>query len=92
MGEKQPLTKKLPPATTVSTSWVLLLLISCPFFVFESLRPADREKRFSFFVCTLSELLNGVCFTKFIYRKVALKNHINQFFKFEIINTQLIMC
>jgi hypothetical protein len=38
-----------------------------------------------------SKLLNGVFFIKIFYRKVALKNHINLFLKFKIINTQLIM-
>ncbi len=45
----------------------------------------------SFSARTLSKLLNGAFFVKIFYRKVALKNHINPFLKFKIINTQLIM-
>jgi hypothetical protein len=40
---------------------------------------------------TFLKLLNGVFFIKFFYKKVALKIHINLFFKFKIVNTQLIM-
>jgi hypothetical protein len=45
----------------------------------------------SFPALTFPELLNGVFFAKSFYTKVALKNHINPFLKFKIINTQLIM-
>ena len=41
----------------------------------------------SFSACTLFKLLNGVFFAKLFYRKVALKNHINLFFKFFKANT-----
>jgi hypothetical protein len=51
-----------------------------------------RDKSISFSVRTLPKLLNGAFFTKNFYRKVALKNHINPFLKFKIVNTQLIMC
>ena len=45
----------------------------------------------SFFAYTFPKLLNGASFIKIFYRKVALKNHINLFLKFKIVNTQLIM-
>ena len=45
----------------------------------------------SFSARTFLKLLNGVFFAKILYRKVALKNHINPFLKFKIVNTQLIM-
>ncbi len=49
------------------------------------------EKGTSYSARTLPKLLNGVFFTKIFYRKVALKNHINLFLKFKIVNNQLIM-
>ena len=49
------------------------------------------EKGTSFSTRTLPKLLNGVFFAKIFYGKVALKNHINPFLKFKIVNTQLIM-
>ena len=52
----------------------------------------DREwECTSFSTRTLPKLLNGVFFAKIVYMKVALKNHINPFLKFKIVNTQLIM-
>ena len=57
-----------------------------------SVRLEDIEgESTSFSVRMFSKLLNGVFFIKIFYRKVALKNHINLFLKFKIINTQLIM-
>ncbi len=49
------------------------------------------EKGTSYSVRTLPKLLNGAFFTKIFYRKFALKNHINPFLKFKIVNNQLIM-
>ena len=46
----------------------------------------------SFSAHTLPELLNGAFFVKKFYRKVVLKNHINPFLKFKILNSQLIIC
>ena len=61
----------------------------------QSLGCVRQLKKVSEFVSistlTLSKLLNGVFFAKIFYRKVALKIHINLFFKFKIVNTQLIM-
>jgi hypothetical protein len=51
----------------------------------------DRGDWLSFFARTLFKLLNGAFFTKNFYGKVVLKNHINPFLKFKIVNTQLIM-
>jgi hypothetical protein len=41
---------------------------------------------------TLFKLLNGMFRAKIFYMKVALKYHINPFFKFVVIKTQLITC
>ncbi len=55
-------------------------------------RWVEKEREFVWFSArTLPKLLNGAFFTKNLYRKVALKNHINPFLKFKIVNTQLIM-
>ncbi len=43
------------------------------------------------FSCTFSKMLNGVFYAKTFYTKVALKYHINLFFKFVIIKTQSII-
>ena len=45
----------------------------------------------SFSARTLPKLLNVVFFAKIFYKKVALRNYINLFLKFKIINTQLII-
>lgn len=51
----------------------------------------DRGDWLSFSARTLFKLLNDAFFAKNFYMKVALKNHINPFLKFKIVNTQLIM-
>ena len=51
----------------------------------------QRSEFLSFSARTLPELLNGAFFAKIFYRKITLKNHINLFLKFKIVNTQLIM-
>ncbi len=63
--------------------------IYAAFFVMSSRRLG--EKRISYSARMLPKLLNGVFFVKIFYRKVALKNHINPFLKFKIVNTQLII-
>ncbi|BAT17963.1 Os12g0602200, partial [Oryza sativa Japonica Group] len=48
----------------------------------------EKERKIvSFSARTFSELLNDMFFIKNLYMKVALKNHINLFLKFRIVNT-----
>ena len=43
--------------------------------------PVSSNSFFSFFACTFFKPLNGTCFVKSLYIKVALENHINLYLK-----------